>query len=268
MGGRTRRAARRAFRGGQPAVTTALPPDDHRGRPQRGRPGLLARAAGPAAAARRPLAHKPPSRAGTQRDADAVLAYREIAEYECLLKQLVRGARAEPRMPLLLLPVRAQNGETWEMRRQLGLRFVVIFAGAAAVVALAAAPALSDPAAGVRPRPADVVGVGSGTSEYLLDQLAASYDAAHKSGPYIYSYDAPASASMPAGPRITPKSGCRPIARPDGSSAGIAALEKNVRDGGHFCLDFVRSVTGPAPGRGRAAGRRHHGREQPGRPGR
>ena len=134
------------------------------------------------------------------------------------------------------------------MRRQLGLRFVVIFAGAAAVVALAAAPALSDPAARVRPRPADVVGVGSGTSEYLLDQLAASYDAAHKSGPHIYSYDAPASASMPAGPRITPKSGCRPIARPDGSSAGIAALENNVRDGGHFCLDFVRAVTGPAPG--------------------
>ena len=81
------------------------------------------------------------------------------------------------------------------MRRQLGLRFVVIFAGAAAVVALAAAPALSDRAAGVRPRPADVVGIGSGTSEYLLDQLAASYDAAHKSGPHIYSYDAPASAA-------------------------------------------------------------------------
>ena len=134
------------------------------------------------------------------------------------------------------------------MRRQLGLKFVVISVGAAAVVALAAAPALSGPAAGGTPKPADIVGVGSGTSEYLLDQLAASYDAAHKSGSHIYSYDAPASASTRAASRIIPKSGCRPITRPNGSPAGLAALEKNVRDGRHFCLDFVRSAAGPAPG--------------------
>jgi hypothetical protein len=134
------------------------------------------------------------------------------------------------------------------MRPQFGLRLAAGSASAVAVVVLAAAPALSDPAAGVRPRPADVVGVGSGTTEYLMDQLAARYDGAHPTGPRIYSYDAPAGSST-TGPRITPKSGCRPISRPDGDAAGIEALANGAggSTGGHPCLDFARSWGGAVP---------------------
>ena len=43
---------------------------------------------------------------------------------------------------------------------------------ALAVAAVSAGPALADPPAGVIPRAGDVVGVGSDTIQYLLDQLS------------------------------------------------------------------------------------------------
>jgi hypothetical protein len=38
------------------------------------------------------------------------------------------------------------------------------------------------------------------------------------------------------------------VARPGDFLAGLGALQRNVWDGAHHCLDFVRSSSGPAPG--------------------
>ena len=119
--------------------------------------------------------------------------------------------------------------------------FHKILAGAAAAATaavLAAGPALADPPPGVTPKATDIVGSGSDTIQYLLDQLSVDYNkTVTSSQPHLYSFDA-----TPAG-NIQTKSGstnCK-IARPDGSSAGIAALEGNAKDGSNFCLDFARS---------------------------
>ena len=116
-----------------------------------------------------------------------------------------------------------------------------ILAGVAATAAtavLAAGPALADPPSGTTPKATDIVGVGSDTIQYLLDQLSVNYNAGKaKTAPHLYSFDATGTAN------IQSKSGsanCK-MTRPDGSSAGIAALEANAMDGSHFCVDFARS---------------------------
>ena len=100
----------------------------------------------------------------------------------------------------------------------------------------------SDPPKGVTPKATDVVGVGSDTIEFLLDQLSADYNKSHAS-PHLYSWDATNPTTGAVGDKITTKAGCAKIARPDGSSAGISALDNNTLDGktGHFCIDFARS---------------------------
>jgi ABC-type phosphate transport system substrate-binding protein len=116
-------------------------------------------------------------------------------------------------------------------------------AAAAAMVAIVAGPALADPPSGVTPRANDVVGVGSDTTQFILDQLSTDYNAAHSGAKrLLYSWDA-----VPQGQTITVKAGgvnndCT-IVRPTGSSAGIAALEANatVSGGTGFCIDFARS---------------------------
>ena len=121
-----------------------------------------------------------------------------------------------------------------------------ILAGAGAVaatVALTAGPAMADPPSGVTPRASDVVGVGSDTTQFVLDQLSHDYNAAHSGASrLLYSWDA-----VPQGQTITTKSGgvnndCT-IVRPTGSSAGISALEQNATTSGGtgFCVDFARS---------------------------
>jgi len=60
---------------------------------------------------------------------------------------------------------------------------------AVAITALAATPALADPPTGVTPKPRDVVGVGSDTTQNLLDQFGVDYDAIHTTGK-LYSWDA------------------------------------------------------------------------------
>jgi ABC-type phosphate transport system substrate-binding protein len=111
-------------------------------------------------------------------------------------------------------------------------------AATATAALLVAGPALADPPAGVTPKATDIVGVGSDTIQYLLDQLSTDYNhTVTGSAPRLYSWDA-----TPA-ENIQTKSGstnCN-IARPDGSSAGIATLEGNAADGSHFCVDFARS---------------------------
>jgi ABC-type phosphate transport system substrate-binding protein len=122
-------------------------------------------------------------------------------------------------------------------------KLLVAATAAAAITALTATPALADPPSGVTPKPADVVGVGSDTTEFLFDQLSHDYNATHTAGK-LYSFDALNPSNGAQGDPIQTKSGssnCN-IPRPDGSSAGITALENTkTTTGGHPCIDFARS---------------------------
>ncbi len=119
-----------------------------------------------------------------------------------------------------------------------------------ALVAVSAAPALADPPSGVTPRASDVVGVGSDTLPYLLDQFSYDYNQAHKgASSQLYSWDATNPATGQTGDPIKTKAGCAAIARPDGSSAGISALEANVTDPsspGAYCIDYAGSSRAPS----------------------
>jgi ABC-type phosphate transport system substrate-binding protein len=101
-------------------------------------------------------------------------------------------------------------------------------AGALAVTALVAGPAMADPPSGVTPRASDVVGVGSDTTQFVLDQLSHDYNSTHSTATTkLYSWDA-----VPQGQTITTKKGgvngdCTMV-RPTGSGAGITALEQNA----------------------------------------
>jgi len=73
----------------------------------------------------------------------------------------------------------------------------------------------------------------------------------------LYSWDAVNPTTGAIGDPIVTKSGCSSTPRPNGSSAGITALEANTQtgDGKHFCIDYARSSrprasTDPALGPG------------------
>jgi hypothetical protein len=86
------------------------------------------------------------------------------------------------------------------------------------------------------------VGVGSDTTEFILDQLSADYNASHSTGK-LYSWDAINPSNGMQNDPIQLKSGstsCN-IPRPFGSSAGITALENTQKTGTHPCIDFARS---------------------------
>jgi ABC-type phosphate transport system substrate-binding protein len=140
-------------------------------------------------------------------------------------------------------------------------------AAAIAVVASAAVPALADPPTSggkqVVPKIYDIVSVGANTDENLFNALSASYDATipakeHSAAhPYIYTWNAtvPGSNST-AKVSIVPKAGCKAITRPNGSGAGLTALDDSqfVKSGKttYPCVDFARSSSGrsatsPAP---------------------
>ena len=89
------------------------------------------------------------------------------------------------------------------------------------------------------------MGVGSDAIGYLLDQLSRDYDKAHpKAATLLYSWDAVDPATGQAGGQIETKATCAAIARPDGSSAGISALEAGTTDPsspGDFCIDYAGS---------------------------
>jgi ABC-type phosphate transport system substrate-binding protein len=139
-------------------------------------------------------------------------------------------------------------------------------AGAATVAALVMAPAMADPinpltGKFVEPRPCDVVGTGSNTLEYLFDQFSVDYNTPIvKTHPgaqaetckkfptsFFYSWDALQNAAATSSPMIKFKSGCAKEERPNGSSAGIAALAANEggTTSGHPCLDYARSSRPP-----------------------
>jgi ABC-type phosphate transport system substrate-binding protein len=127
--------------------------------------------------------------------------------------------------------------------------FTKLMAGAAFAVtatALAVAPAMADPINGkgkpVTPAATDVVGVGSDTIQNVLNQFSVSYNASHKTGPRLYSWDATNPSTGAIGDMITLKKGCKALARPNGSSGGIAALTtENATTGKSPCMDFARS---------------------------
>lgn len=127
-------------------------------------------------------------------------------------------------------------------------RLAAVAAVAGVAVLTAVGPALADPLntslQPVTPKETDVVGVGSDTIEYPLDQLMIDYQKAHPTAAsFMYSWNATNPSTGNPGDSIVTKAGCTAIARPDGSSAGITALTQNQKtaDGKHFCIDFARS---------------------------
>jgi ABC-type phosphate transport system substrate-binding protein len=130
---------------------------------------------------------------------------------------------------------------------------------AGAVTTASAAP--NDPAKGVTPKAYDIVGVGSNTTENVMDQISVDYNATipakdhSATHPYLYSWDALPPGVTVAPPnvtyKITPKAGCSLIDRPNGSTQGVAALNaKNVVKVGNVtypCIDFARSSGGRKP---------------------
>jgi ABC-type phosphate transport system substrate-binding protein len=134
------------------------------------------------------------------------------------------------------------------MRRSHTLSTLTAAVAAAALVAVAAGPARADPPSTGHPLGIDIAGVGSGTSQFLFDQLAHDFDHTHfTSASFLYSWDATNPATGAVGDQIVTKSPCPAITRPDGSSAGISALEADVADPGNpadYCIDYARSARG------------------------
>lgn len=124
---------------------------------------------------------------------------------------------------------------------------LALSAGLAVGVAVCGATgaALADPPAGTVPPATSIVAVGSDTTQFVSDAISTHYNStapAHK----FYSFDATGSAT------ITPKAGCAAITRPNGSSAGIAALKAGAKTGSSYCIDIARSSRGPKAGDGSA----------------
>lgn len=108
-----------------------------------------------------------------------------------------------------------------------------LFAAAALVTSLTAVtPAQADPS--FTPDRNDVVGVGSDTTEFVVQALARVYNKSGQVGKKrLASFDATGTA------KIRPRVGAPRIARPNGSSAGIDELQTNK------AISFARSSRGP-----------------------
>ncbi|GAA1970696.1 hypothetical protein [Catenulispora subtropica] len=120
--------------------------------------------------------------------------------------------------------------------RKLALTSAAAVAGLAAVAATVT-PASADPPVGTTPAASDIVSVGSDTIQAFDNGLSTAYNATGPASKY-YSWDA-----TPAG-NITPKSGASTIARPNGSSQGISALNANTA----ATVDIARASRGPQTG--------------------
>ncbi|MFE4360437.1 PstS family phosphate ABC transporter substrate-binding protein [Kitasatospora sp. NPDC057518] len=122
--------------------------------------------------------------------------------------------------------------------RKTAAKLLTVAALATSIATVAGGTAVADPAAGVTPRAIDFVGTGSDTTQAVVNQLAADYNASltDPNAPRVYSWDA-----TPTGTTITPKAGSAAIARPNGSGAGIKALATYT----NTTVDFARSSRGP-----------------------
>jgi ABC-type phosphate transport system substrate-binding protein len=135
---------------------------------------------------------------------------------------------------------------------------VAVGAVAATATTLAVAPAVADPVnthyKSVTPLPWDIIGVGSATTQYLVDQLSYNYDAGlaarhvkdTSKNPYIYSWDAvPPNKPTDTTQNIKVKPGCSSELRPGSSGAGITALgtfgTTTYKGHKYSCVSFARS---------------------------
>jgi len=116
--------------------------------------------------------------------------------------------------------------------------------------ASAASAAPNDPPKGVTPAYYDLVGVGSNTTQYVMDQITTLFNGTVKvhnpSHPKFYTFDAvKPGTSANSVTNIVPKAGCKTMVRPNGSSAGITALDTSqvIKVNGKFypCVNFARS---------------------------
>jgi ABC-type phosphate transport system substrate-binding protein len=89
----------------------------------------------------------------------------------------------------------------------------------------------------------DAVGVGSDTTTPLTDELSDDYNGTlSATATHEYSWDAVNPITGAIGDSIPEKNDCPNIARPDGSSAGIAQLGTFTKStSGPFCTNFARS---------------------------
>ena len=119
-----------------------------------------------------------------------------------------------------------------------------------------ASAATNDPPKGVTPAAYDIVGVGSNTTEYVMDAFSVAYNKTVKThnvnNPFFYSFDAlPKGKNVPGNYPIKTKAGCGIINRPNGSGAGVGALaiaqKIKFKGGSYLCIDFARSSGGRKP---------------------
>src|SRR5215469_6905016 len=143
---------------------------------------------------------------------------------------------------------------------------VLSAAAVAAAAATGAVPAMGSTAtaagavvgAGQQPVPAadDVVGVGSGGSSNVFDQLSYDYNKIVKPGAsHLHSWDATNPVTGMIHDIIVAKDGCPKAPRPADSSDAIEGSASNLlgltagttTQVGTFCTDFARSARGRAP---------------------
>src|ERR1700722_10688603 len=108
-----------------------------------------------------------------------------------------------------------------------------------------ASAATNEPPKGVTPAAYDIVGVGSNTTQYVMDAFSVAYNKTVKThnvnNPKFYSYDAVPAGANPAGTySIKPKAGCKAITRPNGSGPGGAGLGPGRDGAGHRPGDQVQ----------------------------
>ncbi|MFJ3787972.1 PstS family phosphate ABC transporter substrate-binding protein [Kitasatospora sp. NPDC090091] len=123
--------------------------------------------------------------------------------------------------------------------RKTAAKLLAVAAIATSVATVAAGTAVADPA--VTPAAADIVSVGSDTTQSVSTQFSTDYNAyltsiGDTTSPRYYSWDATGSAT------ITPKSGASAITRPNGSGAGITELNTAGSK-----VDVARSSRAPKP---------------------
>ncbi|MFE7191113.1 PstS family phosphate ABC transporter substrate-binding protein [Kitasatospora sp. NPDC057541] len=128
--------------------------------------------------------------------------------------------------------------------RKTAAKLLAAAAIATSVATVASGVAVADPATGVTPAAQDIVGVGSDTTQAVLNGLSAGYNASlaaagNTTSPRLYSWDATGSATI-----LTKTGADANFTRPNGSGAGIKQLEQKTST----TVDFARSSRGRQTG--------------------
>lgn len=143
------------------------------------------------------------------------------------------------------------------MRARTRIALGAVIAASAMTIGLMG-PALADPPNG---GPAltsknDITGVGSDTTQEVMGSYSQGWNNSRQDGvapdgpPYARSWDAVGGSPIDLDGTGTT---CAPITRPNGSSAGISALNADTSAGtqsaaNNQCIDYARSSRGPRPG--------------------